>query len=209
MGADPITAGLGAVSLVSGMNQAKKAEGAQKKAANAQKQIAERAVKLFDRMFNEVEAAQKNGQFNPTDAIAQTRKWALQDEDKGMRNMGSAFSAAGYVPGTSEIGRAMSSYKSRSSEVMDRMSLDLRRQAFADLLNAYGSINTGSLGMASNIQQGLGQQAAAQSPNPMGFFQSIMPFLGQNSAKSGATSGGQQAWNIASGIGNGIGSMFK
>lgn len=185
MGADPITAGLGAVSLFSQMDANKKAAGKQAKALKGQQAISQRALKLFDAMYKRVSDAEAQGQFDPERYIKQLDKDYLKQEGTDLANMGGAFSAAGYLPGASEVGRSLTAFKTKSQANLDRMRTDLRRQTFADLLNSYSQIGTGGLNLASQIQ---GQQAnmyGGQQNSTAGLFQSIMPFFGNRSGGGG------------------------
>lgn len=181
MAIDPITAGLGAASLFSSKSANKRAEKQQKSALDIQKQAAKRAQQLWDY----VEEYRARGQFDPEKQIKQLESDYFRQEKTDLGNIGGAFNAAGYLPGASEVGRTLTSFKTRNQQSLDRMRVDLRRQSFFDLLGGYQA--AGNLGIAgANVAGNLAGQYGGMQQNPGNFFASIMPFLAKDSGGGGS-----------------------
>lgn len=181
---DPVTVGLGAAGLLSGMKGQKKAEG-QLKAANAnQAKLTDRLIKLYDILFGKVKTADDQGQFDPAAAIAQLTRESNRNEATEAQNLGGAFRTAGYAPGDSELGVRMTELGRRYKSDLDDKKLGIRRQSFMDKLNAYSAIGGQQLGGPLNAaaqQVGYAQNNLANAgAGAGGFFQSLMGALRPN-----------------------------
>lgn len=183
MAIDPVSAGLAVASIAGGKSAQKKAEKQQRKAMKGQEAITQRAIEAYDKIMGEVDTAAKAGQFDPERIISGLQSDYEKDTKTQMDNVAGAFRVAGARPGDSETALNIRSVANQRGRDWDKLKTDIRRQSFLDKLAAYGSAaNPGNLNLAANIY---GQQgAAAQSPNPAGFYQGLMPFLGNSPQKA-------------------------
>jgi hypothetical protein len=185
MAIDPVSAGLGAVSLISGKNANKKAESQAKSAQKSAKKWEDRAAQLWKVMFEGADKAVKEGLFDPDRKIAQLEKDTANYEAKDLGNLSGALTTAGYKPGDSEIGVRLDAVKGKYRQYLDKMREDIRTSSFFDQQNAYATANPNYLQPA--IQGGYNRagMAMGQMQDPSQFLGAF--FKGLTPKKSGLT----------------------
>lgn len=174
---DPISAGLGAVSLISGKNANKKAESQAKSAAKSGKAMEQRLVKLFDVLFKNAEDATKAGTFDPERKIAQLEKDTGEYESRDMGNLAGALTTAGYQPGDSEVGVRLDAVKGKYRKFLDTMREEIRTKSFFDQQSAFQTANPGILSAPMQGAHNREQTALGQIQNPSGFLGNLLPSL--------------------------------
>jgi len=175
MAIDPVSAGLGAATLITGKDANRKAKNDAKRANAMQMQLWERALKFYDMMSAEGQAAA--GALNPEAQIENMKKHVSDWEGTDQANLQSALRIGGYNSKDSEAVLRTGAVHSRwKNHLADRI-LDVSRQSIFDKLAALSAGNPGSLGLPMQIAQNQMQQAQSQMQNPAGFINSIMPFL--------------------------------
>lgn len=168
---DPVSTGLAGISAISGL-------GSNKKADRRARSLEDRQTGLFDMIQKIVKEADAKGAFDPSAAIADLEKRTADYEGKDLGNLAGALRVAGYREGDSEIGRRLDSVKMNYRNMLDTKRLELKRQSLQDKLAAYSGINSNMLNPAIQRAEGMQQ-------NPGGFYQSLMPFLGNRRRQDG------------------------
>lgn len=170
-----VPAVLGAVGLYQNEQARKDAKKAQGRAMKAE----DRARALYEMLLEKVQEYDKAGGFDPEKYIAQLEKDDQRNQAIELENIGGAARVMGYKPGDSVPQQTLGYAVERRKKSLDTLKTDLRRQAFLDKLNAYGSINPGLLN--PQIQGGYAAMNNAQGriQNPAGFLQAVMPYLAQ------------------------------
>lgn len=182
---DPVSAGLGAATLISGKGANKKAQRASDKAGAYAKELEKRAVKLYDLLLANAEKADLSGAFDPEKRIAALEKDTARYESRDSGNLGGALASAGYKVGDSEIGVRLDAVKSKYRNFLDTMRDQIRQQAFFDKQAAYSSANPGMLNAAIGGARGEQQNALARLQNPSGFLGSFLPTLAGGAGRGG------------------------
>lgn len=177
MGADPVTAGLTAVSLISGMESQRKAASTAKSSTDMQKQLVQRQVALYDKMMGAVEAADKGGAFDPETQIAQLEKDTAKYESQDAGNVAGAAARAGYLPGDTPVQTNLARVKLSYRDYLDRMRTSLRSNAIMQKLSAYGSVNPSQLNSGISTYGQIGQNALAGAPGVGGLLGAVQPWL--------------------------------
>ena len=198
MGADPITAGLGAVSLFSGMEQNRKNDKRIGKQQKIEQKIQQRALDFFDSIV----ASDKGGQFNPEGAIEKLDKEQNVRNATDLGNIGGAYGSAGYRPGDSVVGDTLSRAVSDQIKSRESMHLNLRRTMFQDKLGAYSTALSG-LGLPAQIAQNQIGQANQGMQDPSQMFMALMPFLNLPK-KQQAPGGNTPGFNLGGTFGNNV-----
>lgn len=177
MAIDPLSAGLSAVSLISGKNSNKKAQSTADKAQKSNKRLEDRAVKLFDVLFSGAEKAVQSGVFDPERKIAQLEKDTGEYESRDLGNLAGALTTAGYQPGDSEIGVRLDAVKGKYRKFLDTMREEIRSKSFFEQQQAYQSANPSYLQPAIQGNNQTAQNALASQQNPAGFLANLLPSL--------------------------------
>ena len=172
---DPVSAGLGAVSLISGKNANKKAQKASDKAGASAQQMEQRLMRLWDTLFARAEAASKpGGDLDPEKRIANLEADTARYESRDLGNLTGAMRIGGYKPGDSEIGTRQDAVKIKYRSFLDNMRNEIRGQAFGEQTNAYLAAGGVPLGQAMGSAQGRQQNAQSQMQSPGGMFQGML-----------------------------------
>jgi len=180
---DPVTAGLGAVSMIQGKkanNAARREAGEANRMSRAMEQ---RVTKLWDTLFQRAEQAEKSGEFDPERRIAAVEKDTARYEGRDMGNLAGALRTAGYKPGDSEIGTRLDAVKTKYRSFLDNLRNDIRDKSWWDQQNAYASANPGMLGGAMGSAQNREAMARSRIQDPSQMLMGLMPFMqggGQN-----------------------------
>jgi hypothetical protein len=177
MAIDPISAGLGAVSLISGKNANKKAQSDAGKAKKSSQQLEQRVIKLWDTLFSRAENAEKSGLFDPEKRIAALEKNTAEYESRDLGNLAGALTVAGARPGDSEVGTRLDAVKVKYRKFLDNMRDEIRTSSFWDQQNAYMSANPSYLSGPMAASQNREQNALSQVQNPSGFLANLLPTL--------------------------------
>lgn len=177
MGIDPISMGLGLVGMIANQDSNRRAQNNVDENQEAQDRILDRQTGLFDLIQGIVQQADKDGQFDPDRMLAQLDKDVAQSKGRDMGALGAGLSAAGYKPGDSEVGTRMDDIALKYQDYRDRQATDIRQNSFLQKLNAYQGIGGQQLNPALSVYGQRAGDAQQNVQNPMGFFQSIMPFL--------------------------------
>ncbi len=141
MAIDPISAGLSAVSMIGGKNANKKAEKKAESAQKGAKALEERAIKLWDVLFNRAEQAAQDGTFDPERRIQALERDTGAYEARDAGNLAGAMSVAGYKPGDSEIGTRLDAVKVKYRKFLDNMRDEIRTKSFFEQNQAYQAAN--------------------------------------------------------------------
>lgn len=177
MAIDPISAGLGAVSLISGKNANKKAQSTADKARKSGQRLEDRVVNLWDTLFKRAQDAEKAGTFDPEKRIAALEKNTAEYESRDLGNLAGALTVAGARPGDSEVGTRLDAVKVKYRKFLDNMRDEIRTSSFWDQQNAYMSANPSYLSGAMAGSANREQTALSQVQNPAGFLQNLLPTL--------------------------------
>lgn len=177
MAIDPISAGLSAVSLISGKNSNKKAESDASKARKSSQRLEDRVVDLWDTLFKRAQDAEKSGTFDPEKRIAALEKNTAEYESRDLGNLAGALTVAGARPGDSEVGTRLDAVKVKYRKFLDNMRDEIRTSSFWDQQNAYMSANPSYLSGAMQGSANREQTALSQVQNPAGFLQNLLPSL--------------------------------
>ena len=207
--ADPISAGLGAISLIQGKSAQKSADRQARSAEKSAKSLEARATKLFDVLFSTAENADKAGVYDPEKRIAALEADTGRYESRDTGNLAGAMRVAGYRPGDSEIGTRLDSVKIKYRRFLDDMREKIRVGSVREKQAAYAGANVGNLQpgiQGANTRFGYATQEA-NSYDPSAFLQSWLPSLkgggsGGFQLPSGRTlkkTGGSPFYNYATG----------
>lgn len=174
---DPVSAGLGAVSLISGKEANRKAQKTADSARKSSQRLEDRVVKLWDTLFSRADQAAKDGVFDPEKRIAALEKNTAEYESRDLGNLAGALTVAGARPGDSEIGTRLDSVKVKYRKFLDNMRDEIRTSSWWDQQNAYMSANPQYLNAPMQNANQRQQNATGQVQNPAGFLQNLLPTL--------------------------------
>lgn len=177
MAIDPISAGLGAVSLLSGKQAQKKADKRRDAAQESEAQMAARAAKLFDVIMGNVDRADAGGLFDPEKRFAEMRKTLDRENDMDSVQLAGDLRIAGGKPGERASMNRLAGLRANQSEGLSRIKDQVTQESFFNKLSAYQAANPQSLLGAAGIYGRQADRAAGMGPNPGGFFESVMPFM--------------------------------
>lgn len=165
-------------SVIGGAIQHQSNQDAQHSADSAAKkrdQLIQRQVQLFDKMYGNVQTAERAGQFDPGAQIQRMAGDFAAQKRLATGNAGAALATLGYKPGDSEAVRQVGEVSNSGLADFSKSIADLRQGAFAAKQNAYAQVNPNNLstgiqsydntyqrGMGS--QQGLGNLLAGLAP---------------------------------------------
>lgn len=189
MAIDPLSAGLSAVSLISGKGANDKARKDAKKAQEGSKALEQRAISLWDKLFARAEQSEKDGTFDPEKRIQALEKDTAHYESQDLGNLAGAMTVAGYRPGDSETGTRLDAVKVKYRRFLDNMRDEIRTKSFFEQNAAYQAASPQYLqpGLQGNAQRGA--QAQSNIQNPAGFLSNLLPSLqGNGTPSSGANS---------------------
>lgn len=174
-----VTAGIGAVM---GQDQNRRASRQQQEGLDMQKETLARKNELFDLLKGIVTGADAAGEFNPNTRIQMMNESSLAREGKVQEASAGASRILGYRPGDSvPISNMRGTSENFELNRRDQEN-QIRNEAFARRLGAYGSLNAPSEGIA--VGQNLYNAGESQRSDLTGLFQSIMPFLNQQKQKT-------------------------
>lgn len=193
MAVDPVSAGLGAVSLISGKNANKSARNEANQAGQMSKALEQRVIKLWDVMFARAQQAEAGGEFDPERRIAALEKDTGRYESRDMGNLAGALRVSGYKQGDSEIGTRLDAVKGKYRSFLDTMRNEIRDKSWWDQQNAYASASPGMLNAPMQSVANRRDQALGQIQNPAGFLGGFL----QNLRGLGVGGGGGGGFNIA------------
>jgi hypothetical protein len=169
----------------------------QKEAMKGQDALIGMQTDLFKVIKEAVTTAEKMGQFDPERQIAQLDKDVSKNQGRDMGNLGAGMNAAGYRPGDSEIGTRMDAVNLKYRDFRDRTANDIRNNAFTQKLQAYQAIGGQQLNPGIGVMGQRAEMAGQQRGNPGAFWQSLMPFLGQQKQQGSGfqlPGGGLESW---------------
>lgn len=199
MAVDPISAGLGAASLISGKKANQNASSAAGAAGRRGAAMEKRLTALFDLLFSNAREADQSGQFDPEKRIAALERDTGRYESRDMGNLAGALATAGYRPGDSEIGTRLDAVKGKYRSFLDTMREQIRQSSFMEKQQAYLSANPNILQPAMANAANQQQIAMSQLQNPAGFLQAFLPTL------RGGGQGRQAGFLIGGGANNSSG----
>ena len=160
-------------SVIGGALQHQSNQDAQHSADDAGKkrdQLIQRQIQLFDKMYGNVEAADRAGQFDPNAQITRMAGDFSNQKRLATGNAGAALTTLGYKPGDSEALRQVGEVGNSGLADFSKSIADLRNGAFAMKQNAYSQVNPNAL--STGIQSYDTQQQRA-----VGSQQSLGPLL--------------------------------
>ncbi len=186
-----IPSALSAFGLYQQSQAASDARKAADEAKDAQKALTARQVKLFDKMYGDVEKADLAGQFDPGQRIAQAARDAGVFESLDLRNAAAAGKAAGYragdTPVLQQLGDIRSGYLSKYQQLTDT----IRQNAFSQKQAAYAAVNPQGLNTAiqteGNNQALARSDLAASNQGTLALLGSLQGYLGQAFPKKSTT----------------------
>lgn len=184
MAVDPVSAGLGAISLFSGKQAQKKAEKRMDAAQANEAMMAARAAKLFDVIMGHVEKAEGSGLFNPEHRFTEMRKTLDRENDMDAAQLAGDLRIAGGKPGERASMNRLAGLRANQSEGLARIKDQISQESFFNKLSAYQAANPNAILGAAQIYGNQANRATGMMPNPSGFFESMMPFLNTGEGSS-------------------------
>lgn len=184
MAVDPVTAGLGAASLISGKSAQKKASKQAASAQNLERMMAQRAAKLFDVLMGKAEEFEAQGGFDPDARFDEMRKTVDREYDMAASRLGGDLRIAGGKPGERAVVSRLAGLRGKQVEALTRLKDQLKQESFFNKLQAFSAANPGAPLGAANVFGRQADRAYGQMPDPTAFFQSMMPFMRQNQGQT-------------------------
>jgi len=159
-------------SVVGGLIQHRSNQDAQHSAdaaAAKRDQLIQRQIQLFDKMYGNVQTADRAGQFDPGAQITRMAGDFSNQRRLATGNAGAALATLGYKPGDSESLRQVGEVSNSGLADFSKSLNDVRQGAFAAKQNAYSQVNpnglsTGIQSYDNTYQRGVGSQ---QSLGPL------------------------------------------
>lgn len=188
-GLDPVSAGLGAVSLISGISGGKGTKKAADKVQGKANKLIDRKTNLYDSILKIVQDYDKQGGFNPDKLVKQASADINYQSGIDQGNEATAARTLGYNIGDTQplkrISAISQGYKLKFADLANQ----IRTGAFTNQLGAYNNIPANLLDSGIAAYSGKAQQATqqAQGMNPAGFLQAFLPSLGGKAAPAATT----------------------
>jgi hypothetical protein len=177
-GVDPISAGLGAVSLISGKNQQRRAQSSANRAQATEAEMIRRATEFMDLMLGKAKEAEGQGLFDPEKRFGEMRGTIDRENNMASAQLAGDLRIAGGHPGERAVTTRLAGLKESQISKLALLKDALKQESFFNKLQAYGAANPAQLGsLSAGIAGNQATRAYGQMPNPTGFFQSIMPFM--------------------------------
>jgi hypothetical protein len=194
MAVEPISAGLGAASLISGKEANKKARKDAQSAQSGQKAIEQRMIKLWDVLFARAKKAEDTGEFDPEKRIAALESDTARYESRDLGNLTGAMRIAGYKPGDSEVRTRQDAVKIKYRSFLDNLRNQIRDKSWQDQQDAYLSVGGANLGAPLASMQNRATSSYGRIQNPSGFLGNLLGGLRPPRPRGFALGGGGSAF---------------
>jgi hypothetical protein len=168
---------LGGASIYQGAQQNEMANRRADEAGKKQDELVKRQTELFDTIRGIVTAADKGGQFDPTQQLLQLDKDINKSSRQEGESLASAMRVAGYKPGDSEIGARQDAVTLKHRDARLSAANNIRQNSFLQKLQAYQAIGGQQLNPGIGVYGMQQQNAMSQRPDMGGLLGSMQPYL--------------------------------